>query len=247
MTRYRFIAVCLACLLAIPALTRPCSAAVRYSPGEVIHYNIKQLGVKAGEASLTFVGETQLDGTKVVLIRFASRGPAFFDNEDIYLDPQTFRPVRVQRDLKIFGGHERIEEDYRTEGQVRIRKDADGKVTETVLSTKGPVDNIYGFIYRYRAEGDFSVQKSFAIRLPTVELTMKVIDDGSFKAVGQVFRAAIIRSVPAKYTIWMDKGEKRLPLRIAGAVGLGNTVMTMTGYGNEGVRSDVRSNTAEGQ
>ncbi len=230
MISYRLLVV-LSLMISSAVLTAcPSSAADTYGPGEVIHYNIKQLGVKVGEASLTFAGEKDLDGRQAVLILFKSRGPSFFDNEEIYVDPQTYRPIKVLRELKIFGGRERIEEDYREEGKVKLRKDAEGKVTETVLETKGPVDNIYGFIYRFRSQGDFSSQNNFSVRLPTVELAMKIAEDGNFNAGGKTYRAAVIRSMPAKYTIWMDMGEKRLPLRIAGAVGMGNTVMTMVRF-----------------
>jgi hypothetical protein len=208
--------------------TLPCVAAeAPYKPGEVIRYNIKQGPIKMGEASLTFVGEKDMDGRKAVLILFSSKGTAFFDNEEIYVDPLTLRPLKVLRDPKIFGGHERITETYSPDGKIVISKDADGKKTETVLTRNGPIDNIYGFIYRYRSEGDFSPKQMFKVGLPTVDLTMTVVDDGNFNAAGKTYRSAIIRSVPSKYTIWMDKGEKRLPLRIAGAVGIGNTVMTM--------------------
>jgi hypothetical protein len=220
-------AIILAFSCLVTAASASFAAEPPYRPGEIIRYHIKQFGVKIGEASLTFEGEKVLDGRKIDLIVFASRGTAFFDNEEIYVDPGTFRPVKVSRDLKIFGGHEHIVEDYAPDGTVKITKNADGKVTGTVLRKNGPVDNIYGFIYRYRSETDLSAKKAFAVRLPTVDVVLTITDEGNFNAGGKSYRAVVVKSVPSKYTIWVDKSAKHLPLRISGAIGIANTVMTM--------------------
>ncbi len=198
-----------------------------FKAGETIRYVIKQGFFKVGEATLRFDGEQDMDGRKATLISFSSKGPAFFDNEKIYVDPVTFRPLKVLRDLKIFGGHEKITEDYSVAGKVRIIKDDDGKVTETVLPKDGPVDNIYGFIYRYRLEGKFTASERFDVRLPTVDVTIRIVGENDFNASGKTYRVVLMKSIPEKYSIWMDKSSQRLPLRIGGAIGIGNTTMTM--------------------
>ena len=205
------------------------SAEPAFKPGETIRYEIKQGLFKVGDATLRFDGEQDIDGYKVVLITFESKGPAFFDNEKIYVDPVTFRPVKVLRDLKIFGGPEKITEDYTTSGTIRITKDAAGKVTETVLKKDGFIDNIYGFIYRYRLEEKFTASEKFDVRLPTIDIVIRIVHETSFNAAGKTYRAVLMKSVPEKYSIWMDKSSKRFPLRIGGAIGIGNTMMIMVG------------------
>jgi len=197
--------------------------------GETIRYAIKQGPLKVGEATLSYEGETDLKGQKAVLITFTSKGPAFFDNEKIYVDPVTFRPIKVFRDLKIFGGREKITEDYTASGKIRITKDVDGKITETLLEKEGPVDNIYGFIYRYRLQSDPDLKAKFDVRLPTVDLVMRVASQAKFKAGGKTYDAVQMKSVPDNYTIWIGKGAQRLPLRIGGAIGIANTVMILIG------------------
>jgi hypothetical protein len=223
-----FFSVIVVCSLLCEA-TLSCAAEPAFKAGETIRYTIKQGPFKVGDATLRFDGEQDLDGHKAIRITFESKGPAFFDNEQIYVDPVTYRPVKVFRDLKIFGGHEKITEDYTTVGGIRITKDADGKVSETLLQKKEPVDNIYGFIYRYRLGGQFAASERIDVRLPTIDVVFRIINETSFNAAGKTYRAALMKSVPEKYSIWMDKGDKRLPLRIGGAVGIGNTMMTMVG------------------
>ncbi len=201
-----------------------------FKPGETIRYSIKQFGVKAGEAVLRFDGEKEIDGKKVYLIVFKSTAPKFFDEEQIFIDTVSFRPVRVIRDIDIWGKKEKITEDYTPDGKAKVVKVAEGKTTEQLLDRKGPVDNIYGFIYRYRAEGKFSSNEKFDIRLPTLDITMTIGEAVSFNAVGKKYNAAVLRSVPSKYTIWMDTTKQRIPLRISGSVGVATTVMTLIEY-----------------
>lgn len=206
------------------------AVAAPFVPGEVIYYNVKQLGVKVGTASLAFKGDVYAEGKKFTLVVFTAQGPTFYDEERIFLDHQTFLPVRVMRDLNIFGNKESIMEEYdQAQGEVRITKVADGKTTSQAISKPAPVENLYGFLYRTRQDGAVSVGKSLEMRLPTLTVRLDGIEAMKFKAAGETFTAVMMKSVPSKYTIWFDTGAHRLPLRIAGALGLSNTVMTMTG------------------
>ncbi|MBF0486401.1 MAG: DUF3108 domain-containing protein [Candidatus Omnitrophica bacterium] len=202
-----------------------------FEPGERILYNIKQFGVKVGDADLKFAGTKKLsDGRDASLIIFTSHAPNFFDEEKIYVNPSNFSPLRVERNLNIWGKKEKITEEYLTaEGKIKIAKISNGTTTEQVLVKKGVIDNIYGFIYRYRSQGKFDAGEQFSVNLPTKDVVIKIADEMSFNADGKTYQAILMTSVPSRYSIWMDKSEKRLPLRISGAVGLANTVMTMVG------------------
>ncbi len=220
-------------VLASAALVLPAFAAATpaFKPGEVIRYTVKQAGVKAGEATLTFSGETYRDGKKYTLIIFSAKGFNFFDEERIFVDGNTFLPRLVIRDINIFGNKEKIMEEYdQVTGSITVTKIAGERTTVQVLDKKGAVDNIYGFIYRYRRETAVDSPQKFDVHLPTLNVTIAPVHDLDFNAAGKTYKATLLRSVPSKYSIWMDKSEKRLPLRIAGAIGVANTVMTMIGY-----------------
>jgi hypothetical protein len=213
----------------IALLTAPTlSQAAPFEPGEKICYNVKQFAVKVGDATLELKGDTFVDAKKYTLILFRADGFNFHDEERIYVDGTTWLPQHVSRDLNIFGKKEQISEDYfHQDGYVRVTNVSDGKTVIRRLNTKGPVDNIYGFIYRYRLSGKFNKGESFAMQLPTTKVNLKFVENMDFRAAGQNFKAVLLKSVPAKYSLWFDTGAKRLPLRIAGAVGISNTVMTM--------------------
>ena len=156
----------------------------------------------------------------------SAQGFNFFDEEKIYIDPKTFLPLRVDRDLNIFGKKEKITEFYDARrGEVRIVKKAGKKVTEQVLRKKGFLDNIYCFIYRYRAFGKFQIGDKFIMNLPTTDIFIQLFKKQKVKALGRTLDAFYMQSNPKKYRIWFDSGSGKFPLRIDGAVGFGNTSM----------------------
>lgn len=194
---------------------------------ETFHYSISQMGVKAGEATLSSKGEVEYKGEKLILIEFKADGFNFLDEELIYVDPTTYRPRYVERNLNIFGAKEKISEVYET-GKIVITKTVKDKTTTDTLAHEGDVDNIYGFIYRYRKTGEFKVGEIVEIRLPTMQLSIKVVKPAKLKAAGKVYESLYLQSDPAKYKIWFDQSPDRLPLRIGGAVGIANTTMLLT-------------------
>jgi len=199
--------------------------------GEKIVYTIKKFGITAGTATLTFVGPAEKDGKNFALIVFHADGMNFFDNENIFADPETLLPRIVVRDLNIFGKKEKITEDYVSQkGAVRITKIADGKTTEQILKKDGEVDNIYCFISRYRRDGNFETGDSLKINLPTTDVQIKMEQKTSLSADGQKIVAFFMQSDPAKYKIWFGTDNRNIPLRIDGAAGFGNTSMIMKEY-----------------
>lgn len=217
------------CALAMPA--RAETTAVPFVKGEKIHYSVKQMGIKAGDATLEFKGQVYLDGEKYTFIHFVAKGFNFYDEERIYVDPQSFYPKKIYRELNIFGNHEKILEEYfPADGFIRITKEARGKVTIQNISKTGLVDNIYGFLYRARMKEEVKVGKSIQLRLPLQDVTLNAEREVPFQAMGKEFQSVMYKSVPPKYTIWFDPSPQKLPLRIAGAIGMSNTVMVITGY-----------------
>lgn len=202
-----------------------------FRPGETIQYDIKKLKLKVGEATLTFHGLVSLEGQGVLLITFTSHGLKFFDEEKIYVDPRTFLPRLVSRDLNIFGKKEKISEYYNVrEGSVRIVKTAKGKTTEQVIKRSVPLDNIYCLIFRYRALGHFSAGETLQVHLPTKDVQFQVQKPRRLQVGEKEVDAYYMESEPAQYRVWFDRGARKIPLRIDGAVGFGKTAMILRSY-----------------
>jgi len=47
------------------------------------------------------------------------------------------------------------------------------------------------------------------------------------------YEAFLMKGSPKKLKIWFDAGQNKIPLRIKGAMGIGNTTMSMVEYSAE--------------
>lgn len=198
---------------------------------ETIHYAIIQTGLKVGDATLRDVGPAVYRGKHTFLIVFKAQAINFLDEERIYTDPLGFYPLFVQRDLNIFGQKEKILEVYdRAKSEVVVTKTVGHKRTEQVLKRTGAIDNIYGFILRYRRSGSFKIGDVLDVFLATTDLKIELVKRLTFQMQGKQYDSYFMQSKPAKYKIWFDSSAQKWPLRISGAIGIANTVMEMTGH-----------------
>jgi len=203
-----------------------------YTPGETIRYQIKKMGVKVGDAVFKYHGPVDEDGRPLILLVFTADGFNFYDEEKIYADPQTLLPVRVERDLNIFGKKEKITEYYDQAGAaIRVVKTKkNGTVEEQILKKEGAVDNLYCFIYRYRAEGAFHIGEALQLRLPTKDVELKIVRKANIRVDSETRDSFFMESVSGEYRVWFSSDAERVPLRIDGAVGFAKTQMILVGY-----------------
>ncbi|OGX07853.1 MAG: hypothetical protein A2Z88_05455 [Omnitrophica WOR_2 bacterium GWA2_47_8] len=186
---------------------------------EEYQYAIKKFGVSAGAASLAF-REEDLNGQKVPCVVFTAKSLNFFDEEKIYMDPKTFYPTAVKRDLNIFGKREKIDEYYdHQKGEIKIVKDVKGQKEVRTLQKQGPIDNLYCFLYRFRQQPLPKPGTAMTIRLPTKDVRIVFEGEENFKVGREKVKSYVLESDPSQYKIWLDKGAKRVPLRIDGAMG----------------------------
>ena len=195
------------------------------------HYSIRQLGYD-GEATLSLVGPKDYKEHKTLLIVFKANGVNFSDEEDIYVDPETYKPLFVERSfsLAIFGHGKTLEEYIPSKGEIRITKTDGNRVTHQVIKKVGPVDNIYGFIFRYRKEGSFKTGDVLNMTLPTRDFKIQLLGRGEIKIGRKSYDSYYMKSQPTRFKIWFDTSQHKWPLRITGTIGFLNSVMTMTGY-----------------
>ncbi|MBF0386110.1 MAG: DUF3108 domain-containing protein, partial [Candidatus Omnitrophica bacterium] len=195
-------------------------------PIETINYAVKK-AIKLGDAKLEFFGEEKVEGENCYLIVFTATGFKFYDREQIYVSSKDYYPVLVKRDLNIAGTKELIEERYsRKDNQVEITNtDSKGKVKKTTLSSKKRMENIYGFIYRYRVQGEFKIGEEITVNLPTKEVKIKLEEKKKISVAGKEYNAYFMSGRAHNIRIWFDDGPKKIPLRIDGSLGIGSTAM----------------------
>ena len=198
---------------------------------ETIDYSIHQMGFD-GTAKLTLVGPKLYKDHKTLLIVFKASGANFSDEEDIYVDPLTYKPLFVERNfsLNVFGQGKTLEEYIPSKEEIIITKTDAGHVTQQIIKKAGDVDNIYGFIYRYRHEGSFKIGDAINLTLPTKDFKIQLVDQRALKINGVSYDSYYMESQPGKYKIWFDTSTNKWPLCIAGSIGIFNSVMTMTGH-----------------
>lgn len=210
-----------------------------FRPGETITYDIKKFLVTVGEASLVYSGPVELQGRTAMLITFTAKGFQFYDQERIYIDPVSFHPLVIERDLNIFGSDEKIVEYYdATRGKVRIVKTAGGQTTEQILEKGERFENIYGFIYRYRNSGKFQERESTSLHLPTQDVKFELVKNVKINMAKKDYEAYYMRSAPRQYHVWFDASGRRIPLKIIGAMGGANVSMVLSEY-KDAVLADI--------
>lgn len=218
-------------LLAGPGPAAAQSGGFPFEPGETVTYAIKKLGVKVGEAILVFKGLEQHAGQNYYHIAFTARAMNFLDEEYIFVDPQSLYPVRVERNLNIFGKKERILEIYdQAKSEIRIVKTVKGKETQQTIRKNGAIDNIYCFLYRFRRETAIDQKGSFEMKLPTRDVVIEFVEQDELKAGGKTYQTLYLQSAPKEYKLWFDSGAKKVPLRIDGAMGIASTSLVMMDY-----------------
>lgn len=202
-----------------------------FKPGEIVIYDVRKLKLKVGEVKLVYEGPLKYNNQEMLLINFTAKGANFSDVEKIYLDPTTFLPLIVERDVNVFGSKEKIVEKYDLkEGKVVISKTVRNKTTEQVIDKDGALENIYGFLYRYRMSGKFNASEKSFMRLPTKDVTMKYKGTEMVEVGGKKRMTHFLESDPAQYQIWFDSSVNRIPVRINGAAGFGKTSMVLKSY-----------------
>ncbi len=202
-----------------------------FKTGEEIRYNVKKFGVKAGTATLRFEGQTQLNGKSAYLIVFTVKGLNFFDEERIYVDPYSFLPIQVDRDVNVFGKEEKITEVYDHQaGQVVLTKKKGDREVQETIEKQGKIENIYGFIYRYRRDGSFGEGETIKLSLPTKDMSFQLEGKEKISLGRKQYEAYIMESHPRQFRVWFDESPKKIPLRIDGAMGFGQTSMVLAQY-----------------
>ncbi|MBU2541333.1 MAG: DUF3108 domain-containing protein [Candidatus Omnitrophica bacterium] len=202
-----------------------------FKKGEIINYDVKLYNFRIGKAQLSYEGLEAKKDVQAILITFLTDVANFHDLDKIYAVPKSFYPLRVERSILFFGKEEVIEEDYKSNPKaVTITKNKKGNESSKVITSDRPLQHAISSIYYYRQFKNIKIGRKFYLNLPLdkLELEVKRIEEISVPA-GK-FQAFYIESVPKKFRLWLSVDEKRIPLKIVGAVSLAPAELVMTNY-----------------
>jgi len=194
--------------------------------GEVIIYDVQLGRMNVGKAIFRHLPKTELKGKAVNLMTFETKLARFSDVEKIYSDPDTFLPIKIERYVSTWPQPERITEDYNQRDFVLSIKKSKGKREENIRIKKdGFIHNAILLPYYVRNTATLAIGYSMLARLPTQEFRIKLIEKESVTVPSGKFIAYHFESTPKKFEVWITADERRIPIKIKGASGIGYTLV----------------------
>ncbi|MBU1125303.1 MAG: DUF3108 domain-containing protein [Candidatus Omnitrophica bacterium] len=195
-------------------------------PGERITYDIRMGAMKLGSAEYHQEESVEIKGKKAEVIIFQTRTATFKDTETIYSDPETFLPLKIERDITKLLSQESITEIYdHKECKVVITKRV-GKREETIVIQKdAPLQNALLLPFILRNTMKLSRHTRFTVTLPkaSFQLTLQGLKDVRLPT-GRC-RALYFTSNPRQFEIWISADRRRIPLKIKGFGKIGYTFL----------------------
>lgn len=214
-----------------PSFVFSLSMEERFQNKDALTYQVSFNGVPSGHIEWKYLGIRQVEGKPADVLLISSDTAILkllnlTSDESVFLDVKTHLPVKVERNIILFGKKENIEELYnQKEGYVQIiRKNSATK--EEILRQKPPIHNILALLYFFPQNIGLKKDKWMAFNLPTQKIKIKFIEEKYFGAGNNKQKAYfLIGRGEKKFNIWLDK-ETRLPLRLEFIFPVGKIVIT---------------------
>lgn len=182
-------------------------------PAESIIYDITPLGYSQYQD----LGLVEYEGSRANLVVFKTHAAGLHDTEKIYSDPQSYLPIKVERDVSFWFNKEYIIEEYKPlENSVVISKFNNGKkIQETVLKANGPIQNGVLLPFSLRKVPDLHIGWYCNIRLP-LEFRVELVSIEDVVVPAGSFMAYHFKSEPRGFEVWITNDNERIPVKIKG-------------------------------
>jgi len=178
--------------------------------------------IRVGSAIFRHTGTEELNGRQVNVITFQTRLARFTDAEKIYSDPESFLPLRVERQISTWPFPERITEEYDQEKfTLTIRKHKFGRQETAVVKKGDVIHNAILLPYYVRDAVALAVGHTVMARLPTQEFTIELVSREEVELESGKCTAYRFESKPKRFQIWISADERRIPVKIKGTGALG--------------------------
>ncbi len=191
----------------------------RFEDDKKITYKVTYNGIPSGYIIWKYSGKQEVNGKEAIVVVLEADTQILkllnlTTNEKVFLDSETYLPLKVQRDLVFFGKKEVIEEIYyQDKGEIVIKK-INSKTTKQVLKQDKPIHNILDLLYFFPKNIQFQKGKWIDFNLPTQKLKIKMIGERTLRINGGKEDAYLLLGRGARrFNLWLDK-KTRLPLRV---------------------------------
>ena len=183
--------------------------------GEKMAYDVKLGAISLGKSTFSQVPSAELNGKKLIVMVFETSLARFKDTETIYSDPQTFLPVRVERDIVNWFSQEKITEDYNQQDfTVTINKKKGGKTETLVIKKDGPIHNAILLPQYIRRSAKLDAKETLVANLPNRRYEIKLVSTEEIKVPAGTFKAYHFKSTPNQIDIWISADDRKIPLKI---------------------------------
>lgn len=191
----------------------------RFEDDKKITYKVTYNGIPSGYIIWRYSGKREVNGKDAILVTLEADTQILkllnlTTNEKVFLDSETYLPLKVQRDLVFFGKKEVIEEIYyQDEGKVVIKK-INSKTTKQILKQDKPIHNILELLYFFPKDIQLQKEQWLDFNLPTQKLKIKMIGERALRVNGGKEDAYFLLGRGARrFNLWLER-KTRLPLRV---------------------------------
>lgn len=195
----------------------------RFDESKVLNYSISFNGIPSGHIRWVYLGKESIAGKEVLALSIESETDILrllnlVSSEKIYLDAKTNLPVKVERDVSLFGKKELIQEKYDQEaGKVTItRKVGEESIKEEVYRQAVPIHNILELLYFFPEDIDLKQHQGqwMSFNLPNQRVEIRFNSKRSVTVNGQRKEAYFLEGKGARrFNLWLCQ-ENRLPLQL---------------------------------
>jgi len=193
--------------------------------GETNIYNytaesIQYLMKPSGESEYNNLGMVDFKGLKANLITLKTKVLFVEITEKIYSNPENLLPYKTERITKGLWINEYRTEEYDQEKFTVTIKKFEGKklVKEKIIQSDCPIQNINLIIFYLREQPNLKIGWHFTAKvldeLKLFKFDLKLASIEEIAVPAGRFLAYHFISMPAKYEIWIDKSNPRIPLKI---------------------------------
>lgn len=205
---------------------KPSQAQVPERIGEKIVYDIKLGKLRLGRATYNHLPRAELEGKSVSHMTFETKVVRFTDLEKIYLDPDTFLPLQIEREIATWPISERITESYDQKNfTITISKHASGKKEQQSIKKNSPIHNAICLPFYVRRIDKLEPGWSMTANLPSERFEIKLVSIEEVKVPAGSFKSYRFISAPERFEIWISADERKIPLKIKGAGALRYTFL----------------------